>query len=251
VRKCVFGARVLVVLLAAAIAPAEAQTPPPPASLAQATQPVTGFVSSYEIMRTVRASGFNPLAPPLREGTDYVLRATDYRGILMRIVVDARTAAIRDVTRIVPGPGRYGQFYIEPAYGAADLDDPMGAPIGAGFEAPPARPPVSRPAPSAGLTLVPPLPRPRPATLASRDAAAAAARSLPAPAAKSETKTETKTETKGDTKTETSSGAGTATIVKPAAAPDAKSLINSEVITAAPPPAPAASKRAPVEPLND
>ena len=113
--------------------------------------PVSGFVSSYEIMRTIRAAGFEPLAPPLREGTDYVLRATDFRGILMRVVVDARTAAIRDVTRIVPGPGRYGQFYAERAYGPPDLDDPIGAPvgapmgtaIGAGFEAPPARSPAA------------------------------------------------------------------------------------------------------------
>jgi hypothetical protein len=73
-----------------------------------AQTPVTGFVPPYEIVRTVRAAGFDPLAPPLREGTTYVLRATDFRGILMRVVVDARTGAIRDANRIVPGPGLYG-----------------------------------------------------------------------------------------------------------------------------------------------
>jgi hypothetical protein len=238
VKERVFGACVLFTFLLPAIAPARAQTAPPPAPLLQGTLPVTGFVSSYEIMRTIRAAGFDPLAPPLREGTDYVLRATDFRGILMRVVVDARTAAIRDVTRIVPGPGRYGQFYAEPAYGAADLDDPMGAPIGAGFEAPPVRPPAVRSAPNPTVTLRPPLPRPRPAALVSRklDDAAPAAKSLPVPTAK----------------TETNGGAAAAIAAKPSAAPDAKSQINSEVITAAPPQA-AAQKRAPVavEPLNN
>jgi hypothetical protein len=76
---------------------------------ANAQTPVTGFVPPYEIVRTVRAAGFDPLAPPLREGTTYVLRATDFRGILMRVVVDARTGAIRDANRIVPGPGLYGR----------------------------------------------------------------------------------------------------------------------------------------------
>ena len=71
---------------------------------------VTGFVPPYEIVRTVRAAGFDPLAPPLREGTTYVLRATDFRGILMRVVVDARTGAIRDANRIVPGPGLNGGY---------------------------------------------------------------------------------------------------------------------------------------------
>ena len=237
-RERVFRACVLFAFLLPGMAPARAQTAPPSAPPLQGTLPVTGFVSSYEIMRTIRAAGFDPLAPPLREGTDYVLRATDFRGILMRVVVDARTAAIRDVTRIVPGPGRYGQFYAEPAYGAADLDDPMGAPIGAGFEASPVRPPAVRSVPNPTVTLRPPLPRPRPAALVSRklDDAAPAAKSLPVPTAK----------------TETNGGAADAIVAKPSVAPDAKSQINSEVITAAPPPA-AAQKRAPVavEPLND
>ena len=77
-------------------------------ALAFAQTPVTGFVPPYEIVRTVRAAGFDPLAPPLREGTTYVLRATDFRGVLMRVVVDARTGAIRVANRIVPGPGLYG-----------------------------------------------------------------------------------------------------------------------------------------------
>ena len=112
-------APLLLLLLAGS---SHAQSPPlpgpPPSNL---PPPIVGFVSPYEIMRTLRAAGFEPLSPPLREGTDYVLRATDFRGILMHVVVDARTAAIRDVTRIVPGPGRYGQYYGAPPYGAAPI----------------------------------------------------------------------------------------------------------------------------------
>jgi hypothetical protein len=100
-----------------------AQTAPPPPSApkpppSQALRAVAGFVSRYEVMRTVRAAGFDPLALPLREGRTYVLRATDFRGILMRVVVDARTGVIRDVNRIVPGPGSYDEIdAAPPTYG--------------------------------------------------------------------------------------------------------------------------------------
>jgi hypothetical protein len=67
-------------------------------------------VPPYEILRTVRAAGFDPLAPPLREGTSYVVRAIDFRGVAMRVVVDARSGAIRDANRIVSGPGLYGPY---------------------------------------------------------------------------------------------------------------------------------------------
>lgn len=79
----------------AAPAAHSATVPPPP-------KPATGFVSPYEIMRTVRSAGFHPVSRPMREGASYVLRATDFRGLLMRIVLDARTGVIRDATRIVP-----------------------------------------------------------------------------------------------------------------------------------------------------
>ncbi len=59
----------------------------------------------YEVTKIVRSAGFDPLAPPLREGTTYVLRPTDFRGILMRVVVDAHSGAIRAVNPIVPRPG--------------------------------------------------------------------------------------------------------------------------------------------------
>ncbi len=103
-RAGVFGTAALsLCFLLAAAASGHAQSPPP-----SAPAPLPGFVPPYEITKIVRTAGFDPLAPPRREGTTYVLRATDFRGILMRVVVDARSGAIRAVNRIVPGPGSYG-----------------------------------------------------------------------------------------------------------------------------------------------
>jgi hypothetical protein len=149
--------------------------------------PSLGFIPPYEIARTVRRSGFDPLAPPLREGSTYVVRATDFRGILMRVVVDARSGAIRDVNRIVPGPGSYGQTAGMVPYGEEpdDLPRPYGQP--ADYDLPPAplengqglgqgsgqipaapRPSAAHPLTHASVTILPPLPRPRPPELASR-----------------------------------------------------------------------------------
>jgi hypothetical protein len=175
-----------------------AQSPPPaPVASGAASQPkpVTGFVPTFEIMRTVRSAGFDPLAPPLREGTTYVLRATDYRGILMRVVLDARTGAIRDVTRIVPaasgslgvvlppyGPPAYASPYGEPPYGAPVEYEgpppmlPPGVEPGGLRSAPPPQPVAAPPvihAKTSTRKSTPPLPRPRPAGLASSQPPAA------------------------------------------------------------------------------
>jgi hypothetical protein len=92
----------------------------------------------------------------------------DFRGILMRVVVDARSGAIRAVNRIVAGPGFYG-----PPIGMAA---PYGFPDGYGLGMAPGDeivvPPTPPMPPFVGRTAVhpiitPPLPRPRPAALAS------------------------------------------------------------------------------------
>jgi len=236
-----FGAGVVFVACLVAATPGRAQVPaqaaaPPPAA-PPLTQPITGFVSSYEITRIARSAGFDPLAPPLREGTIYVLRATDYRGILMRVVIDAHSGAIRDANRIVPGPGRYGQFYGAPAlYDPADLDAPAMVPSTADMEPTLGRPMAPHGATRAIMPEIPPLPRPRPAALASRkplDDANPAAKARPIADPKSAATT-------------------------PGAAPEAKPQISSEAITTAPPAsaapaAPGAPKKSPaiVEPLND
>jgi hypothetical protein len=225
-----------------------AQSPPGPPPLS--SQPIVGFVSPYEIMRTLRTAGFEPLSPPLREGTTYVLRATDFRGVLMHVVVDARTAAIRDATRIVPGPGRYGQYYGEPPYGPSGYGTPVAPPTEASIEPPPARslPPAPRVVLDAAVAL-PPLPRPRPATLVLRksDGVYPAAKPL-LPAA-----INTAPNTVTSAPVVAPPAASEATAAKPNAMPEAKATINSEVITAVPPSSSAPPKRAPisVEPLND
>ena len=102
-------------------ATALAQSPPIASPSSPQSAPLRGFVPPYEILRTVRAAGFDPLAPPLRQGTSYVVRAIDFRGVAMRVVVDARSGAIRDANRIVSGPGLYGPYapgpYPPPLYG--------------------------------------------------------------------------------------------------------------------------------------
>jgi hypothetical protein len=222
--------------------PGFAQAPPPTQAAAPSPPPPPpGFVPPYEITRTVRAAGFDPLAPPLREGTTYVLRANDFRGILMRVVVDARTGAIRDVNRIVPGrgmndPGAYGQVGMMPPYGSPpdempppygtppEFDAPEMAPSEQGaLPRPPSRPSAARSTTRASGAMIPPLPRPRPAELASRKPT-------------------------DDAKTQANPAAASAVKV------DAKSEVKSESLSTAPPAAGAATPHktpAAVAPLND
>jgi hypothetical protein len=136
----------------------------------------------------VRSAGFDPLARPLREGTTYVLRATDFRGILMRVVVDAQSGAIRAVNRIVTDPGPYGQigmlpppYGAQPPYGPQEFDGPEMAPNEES-----AMPSVPAPAVVRSVARplgaeFPPLPRPRPAELVSRRASDDAKPALGAP----------------------------------------------------------------------
>ena len=225
-----------------------AQSPP------AAQQPLPGFVPPYEISRIVRSAGFNPLAPPLREGTTYVLRATDYHGILMRVVVDARSGAIRAVNRIVPayevglmgppygepppygpppgyGPPNYRPAgYGPPGYGPPSIAAPEMGPEEADLAPAFGPPPPDYPLPPPGsmhpasLQITPPLPRPRPPELAARDVKAAAK--------PGETKP-------GD--------------IKPSEPPAAKADAKSDVSTASPPVATAtpAAKKPPPPAIQD
>jgi hypothetical protein len=170
----VFAASALSVALLAGSGHAQVPSSSAPSAL--------GFMPPYEITRTVRRAGFEPLAPPLREGSTYVLRATDFRGILMRVVVDAQSGAIRAVNRIVAGPA-YGPIGmlpppdgVPPSYRASP---DYGPPEFSGLEmpaneqsavAPAPTPAVIRPVTHPLLAEPPPLPRPRPAELAARDA---------------------------------------------------------------------------------
>jgi hypothetical protein len=159
-----------------AVAPGAAQAP-------QALPPLPGFVPPYEIARIVRSAGFDALAPPLRQGAIYVVRATDFRGILMRVVVDGRSGAIRAVNRIVAASEAYGPLeMLPPPFGAppayAEPAPPEFAPSrvapierGVAPDLPSAASSMPLPAGHAPMSGFPPLPRPRPAELASRKAA--------------------------------------------------------------------------------
>ena len=217
-----------------AAAPGQAQTPPPTPAPQAPPPPLPGFMPAFEITRIVRASGFDPLAPPLREGTTYVVRATDFRGILMRVVVDARSGAIRAVNRIVPGPGHYGQFGmvmppygVAPAYPPPDIAAPDVMPDEETTAAPALRSPPAALAPPLPVAVLspgahplsgPPLPRPRPAELASRRAA-------------DDAKSDAKPDAKPDAKSDAMPG------LTPASRPDVKSgtaVSGSAVAPAAP-----------------
>jgi hypothetical protein len=228
---------------------------------------------AYEIARTVRRAGFDPLAPPLREGSIYVVRATDFRGILMRVVVDARSGAIRDASRIVPGPGSYGSLAAMPPYAPLPNEVPVYGPS-AEYEGGPGplddgemmapRLPTTHPLTRANVTTLPPLPRPRPPELAARkpdegkpETKAAAEVKTPA---KTETKTESKAEAKSDTKseakTETKTEAnseGKSEITGSAAVPPAASAAQTSASPPAPPATAAAKpgKSLQAPPIND
>jgi hypothetical protein len=209
-------------------------------------KPVTGFVSTFEIMRTVRAAGFDPLAPPLREGTTYVLRATDFRGIPMRVVLDARTGSIRDVTRIVSatsGPMMPPSYRASPgsgpprAYSASPYDSPdgFGAPTGMGPGG--ASGQLSQPAsPAATATPArpqsPPLPRQKPTEQASHKPNSGTGASVVPP-----------------TNANSATNAGTNTGVQPGTNnPATKSEATATVPPAVPGPA---GKAPPLPPIND
>jgi hypothetical protein len=202
------------------------------AQSAPQSAPLRGFVPPYEILRTVRAAGFDPLAPPLREGTSYVVRAIDFRGVAMRVVVDARSGAIRDANRIVSGPGLYGPYapgpYPPAPYGRfgpprylapADEVAAYGRPPYVGASEVPLSDQdelrglaAARSQYSAGASLVPslvPLPRPRPAGLSAGFAAAGGG----------ETKSgETKSIVQPDTAAGTSTAPRSETLNKPTSA---------------------------------
>jgi hypothetical protein len=163
----VVGAALVLIASVSANSPVYAQSSSPLPPL-----PSPGFVPPYEIMRIVRGAGFEPLAPPLREGTTYVLRATDSDGIVVRIAVDAHSGAIRDANRFVSAPGtnpgdaQLGLAYQSPSNVTPDAFATLSA---SGLRQ--MTPSSGSPEPLLSMQAIlddPPLPRPRPAKLAAR-----------------------------------------------------------------------------------
>ncbi len=171
-------------LALAGIASAQSPTPPMPGS----APPGYPALPPGRIAAMVRASGFDPLFRPMRQGDTYVLRALDRSDVEYRLVIDAytgRTMSVRATgARGAPGYGPYGGPVYGRVFGPRDdrYDDGYGAPR------PPLPPHVaSRPrpaqpntqpsvqssaqpstttqqaaAPTPGNTTQAPLPRPRP-----------------------------------------------------------------------------------------
>lgn len=169
-----FGAVLAASLLAGASAFAQSAS----GAVSSQSLPLRGFISPFETLRIVRAAGLDPLAPPLRQGSTYVVRAIDFRGVAMRVVVDARSGVIRDANRIVSGPGLYGPYapgpYRPVYYGRLGPPLPyLGPPdelyIGEVAPSEDELRAASLHGPHSGVpTLIPavPLPRPRPGGLA-------------------------------------------------------------------------------------
>jgi hypothetical protein len=185
-----------------ATTPGRAQSPPRDPITTAAPASLPGLVPLFEIDRTVRAAGFSPLEPPRREGTTYVLRAIDHREVLMRVVVDGRSGAIRATNRIVPvnpdgavgvtpplgGPGTYGSLpgppplerLPEPPPGLPPRDvapdnatpaNNAGRPIDSKADVTMPPPPLTaRPSETPPPQAVLPLPRPRPTEVTTQKA---------------------------------------------------------------------------------
>ena len=116
------------------------------------------LVQAYEVATIVRAIGLEPLAPPIRRLTTYVMWATDQDGLRVRVIVDARYGQVLAVRPAVawrrdPAGNRYSGSYnrrsdpalYRPSYRAAPRLD--------------ARVPLPR----SRVAFAAPVPRPRPA----------------------------------------------------------------------------------------
>jgi hypothetical protein len=140
----------------------------------------------------VRASGFDPVGPPVQRGDLYVQRALDPNAIAYRLVIDARTGrmmSVRPLRAAGPyayGAGPYGPYPppYRPAYGR--YFGPAPDDFGYGYRGPPhpprnvpvahLSPPKTQPQPQAdqppqahllpppqpSTTAQAPLPRPKP-----------------------------------------------------------------------------------------
>jgi hypothetical protein len=101
------------------------------------TMPIAGMPGN-EVVGMVREMGLDPIGPPTRSGNFYILRAADYYGRPMQVIVDARRAEVVSVEALnAPGsihggpypaanaryaPGPYGSGG-HPGYGVPNDDD--------------------------------------------------------------------------------------------------------------------------------
>jgi len=90
-------------------------------------RPALSGLPPYEILTIVRSTGLDPLTRPVRQGSNYVLRATDAYGEEVRVVVGAQRGQIVSVRPVVPVAAPYGP---PPAsYGYRPYDPPGYVPM--------------------------------------------------------------------------------------------------------------------------
>jgi hypothetical protein len=92
----------------AGIASAQSPMPMSAPTRPEAMRPGYPPLPPYRIARMARASGFDPLFRPMRQGDTYVLRALDRNDVEYRLVIDAytgRTMSMRATGRGGPGYG--------------------------------------------------------------------------------------------------------------------------------------------------
>ncbi|HEY1545192.1 MAG TPA: hypothetical protein VGG01_22570 [Xanthobacteraceae bacterium] len=171
------GASIALAGIASAQSPMPMSAPTRPEAMPRGYPPLP----PYRVARMARASGFDPLFRPMRQGDTYVLRALDRNDVEYRLVIDAYTGRTMSVRATGHGEPGYGA-YRGPVYGRifGPRDDRYDS-YGFGGPRPPMPPrvvPHARPsqantqlgaqpspaaqaaAPAPGSTT--PLPRPRP-----------------------------------------------------------------------------------------
>ncbi len=163
------GAALALVGVASAQAPAPAPTAAPVPA-----RPAYPALPPGRIAVIVRASGFDPLFRPMRQGDTYVLRALDHNEVEYRLVLDAYTGRTISIHALGGGPyaARSGPYYPGPYRGGPAYGPYRGPVYGRLFgpdnpygprPLPPRDVPQVRPPQAAKATQpLTPLPRPRP-----------------------------------------------------------------------------------------
>jgi hypothetical protein len=179
VKTCVNArARIrLVLILCAAPLAWAGEASADPATAAQSAA-VEGL-APHEILAMVRASGFDPVGRPVRNGRTFTLRAFDRYDLELNLVVEARSgrvlsaneiAAPRDAARRGTMPAYdprdaapvYGRIFGPPEAGFGSPRPPRNVPGAPSVQSAPATPSVANVKPQEKAAARPPLPRPRP-----------------------------------------------------------------------------------------
>jgi hypothetical protein len=146
----------------------------------------------YEVARVVRSSGLIPVAPPMRSGAAYIVRAMDRYGTPVRMVIDGRSGEIVEVRRIAavapdygyprrePPPYGYPRGEAAPGYRAAP---PPAAAVPSREDRQVPQPRITEPRSAAVTPAHPPVPRARPSTAAPAQASVAKPEPAPTPEA--------------------------------------------------------------------